>query len=217
MDAVTCSPDIVYPAPRISVWHPSCCTTQQPWCSSILPFHFPFKRSRKNHEGPLLLTLKTDLISAEEDGTQLTNRAAPFSCLMLVQQHRTGWCFKAVSYLCALTHARKHQSQPSSPCGWPYWSTFHAVVHGKFVPALDCPRLLPQANIRISFMSIFGQEVPKDRIYSPLYTALISFYPLHPICQLFPLPPSTCPPPSRGLTCFLQFFPKHSHEIRWRG
>lgn len=74
---MTCSPDIVYPAPRISVWHPSCCTTQHPCCSSTLPFHFPFKRSRKNHEGPLLLTLKTDLISAEEDGTQLTNRTAP--------------------------------------------------------------------------------------------------------------------------------------------
>ena len=40
--------------------------------------HFPLKRRRKNHEGPLLQTLNTDLISIEEDGTQLTNRVALF-------------------------------------------------------------------------------------------------------------------------------------------
>ena len=52
--------------------------------------HFPLKRSRKNHIGPLLQTLNTDLILIEEDGTQLTNRATSFSFLMITQQQRTG-------------------------------------------------------------------------------------------------------------------------------
>ena len=122
-----------YTAPLISALLSPCCTTQ---------YTFPSEAAERIMK--VLCYIEHRLDQYWRGWTQLTNRATSFSFLMITQQQRTGWrCFKRASCLYALTHASNHQYRPFSSCGWPCYSTSHAVLHRKFVSVLDCPRLLP--------------------------------------------------------------------------
>lgn len=104
-----------YTAPQISVFHPSCCTLEHKWHSSTIPFHSLLKRSRKNHERPLLLTLYAGLTQSWGGWNPTDRKDCPFSLPLDSSAAQNRVMLQGTILLCALTHARSHQSRPSSP------------------------------------------------------------------------------------------------------
>lgn len=143
-----------------------------------------------------------DLHSPEEDGTQLTERIAPFPCHLIAQQHRTGWCFKAPSYFVPWLMQGAIRAGPLL-LRMAMLIHFPCCTSWEICSCSWLPQAPAYANTSISFMSLFGQEVPKDRIYYSRYR--LSFLFTHSIpfakCSPYLLPPVFLLPGDLHVSC----------------